>query len=150
MASIATSEMIMFIATMVLTASVVGVLGGETLHLSNSLTDSSASASTQIQTDFKIINDPSQIPKDKGYVFYVKNTGQVGFDFTNNTVSTIINGSIVTGGYISYITPAGSNGELMPSQVGTIVVNVTLSPGYHTIVITLNDGVTQQMVFEID
>ena len=148
MASMGTSEMIFFIATMIVTASVVGVLGGQTLHITQSMGQSSKSVSSMIQSSFEIINDPSNIPYSNGYVFYVKNTGNNQLDFTNNTVSTTIDGTLITGSIITY-QASGNSGVLYPAQVGDIIVQMALTPGYHTITVTLNNGVSHQMVFQI-
>ena len=61
MASMATSEMIFFIATLILSISVVGVLGGQTAHLALGMQNSAQGTSSQIQTNFEIINDPSRV-----------------------------------------------------------------------------------------
>lgn len=148
MGSLATSELIFFIATLVISGSVVGVLGGQTFHLTQSMDQSSKTVSSTIDTSFSIINDPSSIPYSSGYVFYVKNTGSVGFYFSNNTVSTVLNGTLLSGSEISYTTPGG-NGELLPGQVGSIVVGLSLTPGYYTLDITLSNGISHSMVFQI-
>lgn len=148
MGSLATSELIFFIATLVISASVVGVLGGQTFHLTQSIGQSSKTVSTTIDSSFKIINDPSDIPYNNGYVFYIKNTGSAGFDFTNSSVSTILNGTLLSGQEISYSTPSG-NGMLVPGQVGDISIKLSLSPGYYTLVVTLSTGISHSMVFQI-
>jgi flagellar protein FlaG len=148
MASEAASEMIFFIATMVIVASVVGVLGGQALHMTQSMSSSSQGVSSMIQSDFEIINDPSNIPYSNGYNFYVKNTGSDAFDFTNTSVSTVINGTLFSGSLVSYVTP-GNSAELNPGQVGTIIVNVLLTPGYYTISVTLSNGLTKSMQFQV-
>ncbi|MCL4340526.1 MAG: flagellar protein G [Candidatus Thermoplasmatota archaeon] len=148
MASMATSEMIFFIATLVLSVAVVGVLGGQTTHLALSMQNSAQDTSGMIQTDFSIINDPSQIPYSNGYIFYIKNTGSDGFDFTNTTVSVLINGTIVPQSDLKFTSPSGS-GELMPGQVGEIVVNVTLPQGYNQIEVSLINGVSKNMEFQV-
>ncbi len=147
MASMATSEMIFFIATLVLSVAVVGVLGGQTTHLALSMQNSAQDTSGMIQTDFSIINDPSQIPYNNGYVFYIKNTGSAGFDFTNTSVSVLINGSIIPQPDLKFTSP--NNGELMPGQVGEIVVNVALPQGYNQIEVSLINGVSKSMEFQI-
>ena len=148
MASMGTSEMIFFIATLILSVAVVGVLGGQTSHLALSMQDSAKGTSSTIQTDFEIINNPSQIPYHDGYVFYVKNTGEAGFFFTNGSVSVLINGTMLTGNTVTFTTPGG-NGELMPAQVGEIVVNTTISAGYNQLTVILNNGVTRNFEFQI-
>lgn len=148
MASMATSEMIFFIATLVLSVAVVGVLGGQTTHLAISMQNSAQDTSGMIQTDFKIINDPSQIPYDNGYIFYVKNTGEQGFYFTNGSVSVMLNGSMLSDSVLKFISPS-NNGELMPAQVGEIVVNTTISAGYNQLTVILNNGVSKSFEFQI-
>ncbi|QRF74955.1 Archaebacterial flagellin [Thermoplasmatales archaeon] len=148
MASAAASEMIFFIATMVIAASVVGVLGGQTLHVTQSMSQSSKGLSSMIQSNFEIINDPSNIPYHNGYVFYVKNTGTNSFFFTNASISTVINGTLLSGQYVSYASP-GNSSQLLPGQVGDIVANITLAPGYYSIVVTLNNGLSKSLEFQV-
>ena len=148
MASMATSEMIFFIATLILSISVVGVLGGQTAHLALGMQNSAQGTSSQIQTNFEIINDPSSIPYQNGYVFYIKNTGETGIYFTNTTVNVLINGTLLSGSEISMISP-GNSGEIMPSQVGEIVINLTIPSGYNEITVSLADGLSKNMEFKI-
>ncbi len=148
MGSLATSELIFFIATLVISASVVGVLGGQTFHITQSMDQSTKSVSSTIDTSFSIINDPSNIPYSNGYVFYIKNTGSSSFYFTNNTISTVINGTLLSGSEISYSTPGG-NGMLIPGQVGNITVSLALTPGYYTLDVTLSNGISHSIVFQV-
>ncbi|HLH86726.1 MAG TPA: flagellar protein G [Thermoplasmataceae archaeon] len=148
MASMATSEMIFFIATLVLSVTVVGVLGSQTTHLALGIQESGKQNSNELVTSFEIINDPSKIPYQNGYVFYVKNTGSTSFYFTNNTVTVLIDGNMYSGSLIKFTTPSNS-GQLNPAQVGQITVNTTLSAGYHDITVTLNNGVSNSLIFQI-
>ena len=148
MASMAASEMIFFIVTLILSVSVVGVLGGQTAHLSLGMQNSAQGTSSQIQTNFEIINDPSSIPYQNGYVFYIKNTGENGIYFTNTTVSVLINGTLLSGSEVTMVSP-GNSGEIMPSQVGEIVVNLTLPSGYNEITISLANGLSKNMEFQV-
>lgn len=148
MASMATSEMIFFITTLILSVAVVGVLGGQTTHLALSMQNSAQDTSGMIQTEFSIINNPSQIPYDNGYIFYIKNTGSTGFDFTNTTVSVLMNGSMIPQADLKFISSSNS-GELMPGEVGEIVVNVSLPQGYNQIEVSLLNGVSKSMEFQV-
>lgn len=148
MGSLATSEMIFFIVTLVVSASVVGVLGGQATHITDSISQSGKSVSQTIDTSFQIINDPSQIPYNHGYVFYIKNTGSQTFDFTNATVSTIVNGTMLSGPEVSYISP-GNSAQLTPGQVGDIIVQVGLSAGSYSLKVSLSNGISQNMEFQI-
>ncbi len=147
MASVAASEMIFFIVTLLVTASAVGILAGQTMHVMDGMQDSGQQASNMMQDNFAIINNPSQIPYNNGYVFYIKNTGSVAFDFSNNTVTTLINGTMMTGTLITYVSP-GNSSVLDVSQVGEIIIHEKLS-GYGTIEISLDNGVEHEMTFEV-
>ncbi len=148
MGSLATSEMIFFIATLVLSVSVVGVLGGQTAHLTMGMENSAKGTSSLIQTDFQIINDPSHVPYDNGYVFYIKNTGENSIVFTNNSISVLINGTMMTGSLLNVISPNNS-GQILPSQVGELVVNTTIGSGYSQITVTLSNGLSKNMEFQV-
>ncbi|MCL6089692.1 MAG: flagellar protein G [Candidatus Thermoplasmatota archaeon] len=149
MGSLATSEMIFFIATLVLSISVVGVLGGQTAHLALGMENSAKGTSNLIQTDFQIINDPTHIPhSSSGYAFYIKNTGETAIFFTNQTVSVLINGTLMSGSEVSMNSPNGT-GELIPGQVGTIMVNITIGAGYNQITVTLSNGLSKNLEFKI-
>ncbi len=147
MASAAASEMIFFIVTLLVTASAVGILAGQTMHVVDGMQDSGQQASNMMQDNFAIINNPSQIPYDNGYVFYIKNTGSAPFDFSNNTVTTLINGTMMTGTLITYVSP-GNSSVLDVSQVGEIIIHEKLS-GYDTIEVSLDNGVEHEMTFEV-
>ncbi len=136
MASVAASEMIFFIVTLLVTASAVGILAGQTMHVMDGMQDSGQQASNMMQDNFAIINNPSQIPYNDGYVFYIKNTGSASFDFSNNTVTTLINGTMMTGSLITYVSP-GNSSVLDISQVGEIIIHEKLS-GYSTIEVSLD------------
>ncbi len=148
MGSLATSEMIFFIATLVLSVSVVGVLGGQTAHLTMGMENSAKGTSSLIQTDFQIINDPSHVPYNNGYVFYIKNTGENSIVFTNSSVSVLINGTLMTGSLLNVISP-GNSGQILPSQVGELVVNTTIGSGYNQITVTLSNGLSKNMEFQV-
>lgn len=148
MGSLATSEMIFFIATLVLSVSVVGVLGGQTAHLTMGMENSAKGTSSLIQTDFQIINDPSHIPYNNGYVFYIKNTGENSIIFTNTSISVLINGTLITGSLLTVDSP-NNTGQIMPGQVGNLVVNITIASGYNQITVSLANGLSKNMEFKI-
>ncbi|GGM73479.1 flagellar protein G [Thermogymnomonas acidicola] len=147
MASAATSELIFFIATLIISASVVGVLGAQTFHITSSIQESSRNTAGAIGTSFEIINQPDMIPYDNGYVFYIKNTGSTQFYFTNTTVSVVLNGTLLTGSEVTFSSP--QPGYLAPGQVGEITVHLSLSPGYYTLSVTLSTGNSQELEFEV-
>jgi flagellar protein FlaG len=150
MSSTGISELIFFIATLIVTASVVGALAYQTTDLTTGMKNSSSQVSSMMDDNFKIINDPSQIPfkASTGYTFYIKNIGTQAFYFTNNTVTVMINGTVISNSKLIF-NNTGNNGSLAPAQVGEILVNVTLAPGYYTLTISIFNGLSKQLIFEV-
>ncbi|MHB8361086.1 MAG: flagellar protein G [Thermoplasmataceae archaeon] len=150
MSSTGISEMIFFIVTLVVTASVVGALAYQTSNLTQGMKNSSTQVSSMLDDNFKIINDPTHIPYKvgTGYTFYIKNIGSQSFYFTNNTVTVMINGTIILNSKLTF-NYTGNNGSLLPGEVGQIIVNVSLSPQYYTIRITIYNGLSKQLIFKV-
>jgi flagellar protein FlaG len=148
MGSMGTSEMIFFIATLVVSIAVVGVLGGQTSHIALGMENSAKNTDSQIQNDFQVINDPSMIPFHNGtYTFYVKNTGSDGFFFTNNSVTVLINGTVVSSTYLLFTTP-GNTGELEPGQVGDLYISIPIGTGYNQLSLILESGFSSTFTFQ--
>jgi flagellar protein FlaG len=149
MGSMGTSEMIFFIATLVVSIAVVGVLGGQTSHIALSMENSAQNTQSQIENNFVVINDPSFIPHANGtYTFYIKNTGSDGFYFTNNSVTVMINGSVISPSIVGFATP-DNTGELEPGQVGDIYVTVPIGNGFNTLTVVLDSGLSKTFTFQI-
>ncbi|WP_075056380.1 hypothetical protein [Thermogymnomonas acidicola] len=149
MASAATSELIFFIATLIISASVVGVLGGaQTFHITSSIQESSRNTAGAIGTSFEIINQPDMIPYDNGYVFYIKNTGSTQFYFTNTTVSVVLNGTLLTGSEVTFSSPQRVPGA-RPGGGGDNGPPEPIPPGYYTLSVTLSTGNSQELEFEV-
>lgn len=149
MGSMGTSEMIFFIATLVVSVAVVGVLGGQTSHIAIGMENSAQNTQNQIENNFEVINDPSMIPHFNGtYTFYIKNTGSNGFYFTNNSVTVMINGSVVPPALVSFAAP-GNNGELETGQVGEIDVAMPIGNGFNTLTVVLDSGLSKAFTFQI-
>ncbi len=148
MGSMGTSEMIFFIATLVVSIAVVGVLGAQTSHIALGMENSAKNTNSQIQNEFEIINDPSMIPYHNGtYTFYVKNTGSDGFFFTNNSVTVLINGTVIPDSVLLFVSP-GNSGELEPGQVGTLYISTPIGPGYNQLSLILESGVQGTFTFQ--
>ncbi len=148
MGSMGTSEMIFFIATLVVSIAVVGVLGSQTSHIAHGMENSAKNTNSQIQNGFEIINDPSMIPYHNGtYTFYVKNTGSDAFFFTNNSVTVLMNGTVVPDSALLFISP-GNSGELEPGQVGDLYVSIPVGAGYNQLTLILESGVQGTFTFQ--
>lgn len=96
MASVSVSHMILFIASMVIAASVAGVFTEQVNDLSNALVDQGLDTSEEVRTDIEIISDSgSQIYDRNGndnVTILVKNTGSEDLIAEEDQIGVIIDG----------------------------------------------------------
>lgn len=142
------TEVVLFIGSILVAVSISGVLGIASINMAAGFKDKGEILKDKLSTDFEIINDPENIPVISGnYVFYIKNTGNKNFYFNSDTVSVIIDGQIVSPSLLIFSSSDGVS--LKRSEVGQILVNSTLSTGYHTIKVVLHNGVSREMTFRV-
>lgn len=141
------SEVILFIGAVLVAMSVSGALGITSHAMAGGIKEKGILFEEQMKTDFEIINDPDDVPYQGGeYIFYIKNTGRNNFYFTNNTISVLMDGQMVSQ---TDIRLSNSNGALRRSEVSEIALSISLSSGYHTIKIILSTGKSREMVFNV-
>jgi len=141
------AQLILFITAVLIAASVSAVMVVTIQQISLGIKEQGNYLKSAIATNFKIINDPLNIPTktigtNTAYVFYVKNIGADPFPFTNSTVSVLIDGNIIPP--VNFTT---SPTILYPGEVGEIDVITSLSPGNHRITVILYNGVTDTLEF---
>ncbi len=142
------TEIVLFIGSVIVAASVAGVLGMTALDMASGLREKGEVMKDRLSTDFRIVNDPENIPVIGGnYTFYIKNTGSVSFYFTNTTVSVIIDGQMFSPAKLVF--SSSDNTSLRRAEVGTIMVNTTLSTGYHTLRVVLHNGIARELTFRV-
>ncbi len=151
MASSAATELVLFIASLLVAGMVAGGLYVVTQDLSSGISVRGKDLAYNLRVNFEIINDPENIPVNGGaYVFYVRNTGKVPFMFDNTSVVVFIDGNLMPSSNLTFtnIDNSGSN-QLYPYDVGEIQVNTTLSSGYHKITVVISTGKQRSMIFRI-
>ena len=142
------SHIIFFIAAVMVASSAATVMSITTYKISLNLAEESKHLREVISTDFKIINDPVNIPtesvgSEKYYVFYVKNIGIESFPFTKNTLTVLIDGKVVQ-------FEVNPNGELKSGEVGKILVKFSeVGYGNHKMKIVLHNGISDSFEFTI-
>ena len=142
------TEIIFFVGSVLVALSISGVLGITSVHLASGIQDKGNIIKNGFDTDFAIINDPDNIPVSAGYyVFYIKNTGYNNFYFNYDTVSVIIDGILIGPSNLSFSSADGVS--LKRSEVGEILVNSTLSSGYHTLKVVVYNGINRKMIFQV-
>jgi flagellar protein FlaG len=118
--------LILFIAAMLVAASVAGLLTSTVNDIGDAIEDQGLATSEDIRSDITIINDAGATENTSGNVtLYVKNTGSSDLSTQPEDIDILINGEFVTGigsGRISLLDGAQiwSEGDVLE-----IVVDVT-------------------------
>jgi len=127
--SLTGTQVIFFIASVIVAGAVSGIFIGVTTNVTNSLSDKGDRLQEQLDTDFKIINDPAAIPNiDNYYRFYIKNIGGKKLITTNQTFQIFVDGEIITTADYYF-----SVNSIQPGEVATIYIdNDEIAAGDHT------------------
>ncbi|WGI17594.1 hypothetical protein [Methanonatronarchaeum sp. AMET-Sl] len=97
MAGASGSELIIFIAAILIAASVAGVITTEVYFATDSFRESATNLDEQIRGDITIINDPTMIPNnDNTLEIYVKNTGASNLPDNPEYINILIDGAHYT------------------------------------------------------
>src|SRR6056297_495379 len=98
MASVSASHLILFIASMMIAASVAGVFTNSIGQLSGALSEQGLDVSSDVRTDVEIISDSgSDAIYDGGTItLYVKNTGTERLAADQGEMDILVNGQFVT------------------------------------------------------
>ncbi len=140
------TEIVLFIGSLLVAVSVSGALGLTSLDIASGIREKGDIVKDKLSTDFEIVNDPDNIPVSAGYyIFYIKNTGTSNFYFSSGTVSVIIDGQMISPSNLVFSSSSGV--DLKRAEVGQILVNTTLSSGYHTIKVVLHNGIARELIF---
>ena len=143
--SLTGAHVIFFIAAVIVAGAVSGVFVAITLDVSTSLSDRGDRLQEQLDTDFKIINDPDNIPTSDGeYIFYIKNIGGKKISTTNETFQIFIDGDIVAIEDYNF-----SDESIQPSEYTKMYVDQIISAGDHTLRIVGPLAVEDEFTFEI-
>lgn len=126
--SLTGTHIVFFVAAVSIAGAVSGVFITIVTDITTSFSDRGERLSGEIDTDFKIINDPDNIPDTGGYyIFYLKNIGENKITTSNETFQIFVDGDIHSNANYN-LTPS----YIYPSEVAKINVdNTTISVGTH-------------------
>ena len=139
MASVSSSTLIIFIASILVAASVAGTMTHGVSRLSDALGDRSIDVSNEVRTDIEVISDPGSdaVYDGSNVTLLVKNTGSQTLSSDPDTIDVIIDGEYRT----DVSTEVVSNDQEW--DVGSVValhVNTgSLDTGAHRAVVIVND-----------
>jgi flagellar protein FlaG len=137
-ASVSASHLILFIASMMVAASVAGVFTDSIGQLSGALSEQGLDVSSDVRTDVEVISDSgSDAIYDSGTItLYVKNTGTERLAADPGVLDILVDGQFVT----DYtVTRADGSGAWQPGTVVRIDIQQSLALGEdHRVQLTVN------------
>ena len=146
--SLTGAHVIFFVAAVIVAGTVSGVFIAITMNVSTSLSYRGDRIQEQLDTDFKIINDPNNIPLsgDSNYrIFYLKNIGGKKLETTNETFQLFIDGQIVATADYNF-----SDASIQPSEyTSTYVAQSLISSGDRTLRVVGPLAVEDEFTFTI-
>jgi flagellar protein FlaG len=150
MPATATSQLIFFIAAVVVASAVAGVFVTTTLNLSHSIRDRTNDRMKEINTRITVINDASAMPYNATagtLVIYVSNIGKTTLD--QNKTLVLLDGNLSTSDNLTFRlldnATEWSNEVVLEVTVG----NITLSAGDHQAKVIVQYGKSAVFGFKI-
>ena len=139
MASVSSSHLILFIASLIVAASVAGTFTQGVQRLSSALGDRSVDVSGDIRTDVRIISDSgsSAIYDDSGdgmITVLVKNTGSRTLDASSDQIEVLVDGRYQTDVTVSVVDGSAWAG----GNVAKVEITQSLGSGDHRVKIIVN------------
>ena len=145
MASVSASHLIIFIASLVIAAGVVGTLTTGVDRVSSAIDDRSLDVTQQVRMDMAIISDPgSDYTADSDLTIYVRNTGSQGVPIENSeSVDIVFNGNFVTNGDTSITDANGGDSVWRSGEVVEITISnasdYDFDSGTNRLTLTVNE-----------
>ncbi|NLI73462.1 MAG: hypothetical protein GX369_01640 [Euryarchaeota archaeon] len=134
-----------FIASLVVAASLAGVIIGISNSMANEIENKVQVASDQMATDMVIINDPRSVPYNDGMItIYVKNVGDISLKY--NRITILIDGRFVKDPNISL---SDSSVGWSSGSVIEITAPIDLEKGDHSVKVTTDNGFSDTMLFRL-
>jgi len=137
-ASVSASHLILFIASMMVAASVAGVFTNSIGQLSGALSEQGLDVSSDVRTDVEIISDSGSdaIYADGTITLYVKNTGSERLAADPGQMDIFVDGQFAT----DYtVTRVDGSGAWRPGSVVRIDITQSLNSGDHRVQLIVND-----------
>lgn len=146
--SLTGAHVIFFVAAVIVAGTVSGVFIAITMNVSTSLTYRGDRISEQLNTEFKVINDPNNIPlsgDSNYYIFYLKNIGGKVLPTTNEIFQLFIDGEIVDISDYNF-----TDSSIQPSEYTSIYVSQSLiSSGDRTLRVVGPMAIEDEFTFAI-
>lgn len=131
MASVSVSHLILFIASMLIAASVAGVFTSSVDRLSGAIDEQGLQVSDDIRTDIEVISDNGtgacvyDCDGNGNLTLYVKNTGTTTLPAESDGMEVFVNGRFKTRGDVTVVVVSDTDGvRWRPGEVVRLEVSV--------------------------
>ncbi len=144
--SLTGTHVVFFIAAVIIAGAVSGVFITVINNVTSSFSERGDRVQDQLDIEFKIINDPDNIPTSGNYyLFYLKNIGAKEITTTNETFNIFIDGELIVKANYYF-----SNNSVQKEEVTTIYVsNSVISSGDHTLRVVGPQAIDDEFTFTI-
>lgn len=140
MASSAVSSLILFIAAMIVAASVAGTMVTNVAQVSNAIDTRSVDAEQRIDTEIEIISDPGSTAvyddSTTTVSVLVKNTGETSLPAEPGKVDVLVDGQYVQASSQAFSVLDGTKWQ--PGTVVRLEIDRSLNAGEHRVVLVIN------------
>ena len=125
MASVSASHLIIFVASLVIAAGVVGTLTTGVERVSSSIDDGSLDVSQQIRMDMTVISDPGATypNNDTNVDIHVRNTGSQPVPIEESAVDIVLNGEFLGADDFEIADANGNGNTWRPGDVVRITLD---------------------------
>ncbi|OYT45992.1 flagellar protein G [Thermoplasmatales archaeon ex4484_6] len=141
--STSSTQLVFFIAAMVIASGLVGLFAETITSMTDGVRSRGDMVYDKLLTDITIVNDPYNMGNDP-VTIYVKNTGKLSLA---TTVDVLVDNGPVSSDNTTISVVGG--GDWDPGDLLSIVLDINLSDGEHTIKIVVNNGVSDRFSFRI-
>ena len=140
--STSSTQLVFFIAAMVLASSLVALFAETISSMSDGVKTRGDDVYDKLMTDITIINDPNFMDNDP-VIVYVKNTGQV-------KLSTVVDVLLDNQPQISNLNSTVMDGdEWDPGNILKVEIDTSLSSGEHTVKVISSNGESDLLSFRL-
>ncbi len=143
MASVSVSHMILFIASMLIAASVAGVFTTSVDDIADAIEEQGPAVSDQVKTNIDIISDSGSDAiydeESEEITILVKNTGSSNIVPDTTDINVLVNGQFVAADDLTFEL-LGEGNTWSSSEVIRITINQQLDAGDHRVLINVNGG----------
>ena len=150
MPATATSQLIFFIAAVVVASAVAGIFVTTTLNLSRGIQDQTNERVKELNTRIAVINDASAMPYNATagtLILYVKNIGKTALD--QNQTRVLLDGNLSASDNLTFRLLDNATDWSNEAVVEVTVGNVTLSAGDHRAKVIVESGKWVEFAFKL-